>query len=171
MQRDIDFLGKDAVSRFLPSDRQVGVKLTLQKNAPDSVLQVLTPSGLDTIAAYIAPYNIVEVRAWVETYPEFLEWLISPDACEIDMYKMREKAVSTITEILNSDSSDIELNPKVLGVKLKAAELVLKGLQPKQPPTKINNRLNLYGGRIPKNLASKSEDALEAELLQLQRGQ
>ena len=171
MQRDVDLLTGNSVSRFSPTDRQIGVKLVLLKNAPDSVLQVLTLASLPSIAQYIAPYSIEEVSAWVDAFPDFIEWLVSPDSCEIKLNKLRETATEVITSILNADDTDLEINPKLLGVKLKAAELVLKGLQPRQAPTKINNRLNLYGSRLPKSLVSKSEDALEAELLQLQRGQ
>jgi hypothetical protein len=168
MQRDIDLFTAKEVNAFTPTKKQVAVKLVLHRNIPERFLSTVTYASLPSLAPYIAPYSEKEVIQWAEEHSEFVEWLLAPDAYEVDLQMAKSKAMSTVQNILDMDPSDLEINAKLLSVQMKAAEFVLKGLEPKKPTSTVNNKLSLYG-KLPKHLASKSEEALEAELLKLER--
>ncbi len=167
MQRDVDILTAKEVSAFVPTSRQVAVKMVFLRNAPERLMATVTYASLDSIEQYIAPYSIKEVRRWADDYPEFVEWLLAPDSCDVALQMAKTKALEVIKDLLELDACDLEVNASLLGIKMKAAEFILKGLEPKKTAP-INKNLAMYG-RIPKHLASKSEDALEAELLKLER--
>ena len=167
MQRDVDILTAKEVSAFVPSARQVAVKMVFLRNAPERLMATVTYASLGAIEQYIAPYSIKEVRCWADESPEFVEWLLAPDSCDVALQMAKTKALDIITDMMAMDAYDLEVNPKILALKMKAAEFVLKGLEPKKVAP-VNKNLAMYG-KIPKHLASKSEDALEAELLKLER--
>jgi hypothetical protein len=164
MARDIDLLTVEEVIAFVPNDRQISLKMLLHERMNPQVIGKLTLSTLESIEPYISPYSLSEVFGWVERYPGFYEWLFTPESFTVTLQKSKEKAAQTMIEMLDIDNYDDSINPKVLQLKLKAAELLLKsGMKREQ---RITNTVKL-SGQLPKHLASKSVEALEAEVKKL----
>lgn len=126
------------------------------------MLGKLTMNDIAAIEPYIAPYSLVEVLGWLRI-PGFFEWLLTPESFTIVMHKAKESAAQAVVDLLEIDNYDDAINPKILQIKLKAAELLLKDMKREQ---RIQNTLRI-NTNLPKHLASKSVEVLEEEVRKL----
>jgi hypothetical protein len=162
MGRDLDFLLVEEMAAFVPSDRQTTLKLLIQERVNPQVLGKLTLSEIEVLEPYISPFSLVEVLTWFRV-PGFFEWLLTPDSFMMTIYKAKNKAAETVIDMLDLDPTE-ELDSKILSVKLKAAELLLKSDMKREQ--KVKNTM-VINNRLPKHLANKSVEALEGELRKL----
>lgn len=147
--------------KFEPSDRQLLFKLTLHKKVPSSVLGRLYIDTLELVKNHISPFSIEEVKSWASMHTEFMTWLLAPDDYELKIHKAKLEAAECLVELMRTPADD----PRVLAVKLKAAEAILK-IDNKPQVGKITNTVRLPS--LPKDLERKSIDALQGELRKLQ---
>lgn len=162
MTSDSNILLIDEVTAFTPNDRQITLRILVQERMSQQVLGKLTLEGLDHLEPYIAPYRMSEVITWVNRYPGFFEWLLTPDTHVISMHKAKEKAAETLIDMLSIDSYDESINPKVLQVKMKAAELLLKSDMKREQ--RVNNTVKV-NHMLPKHL--RNPEALQEEIRKL----
>lgn len=165
MSRDIDLAELVELDAFKPNDSQIALKLLLHERTPSSVLGKVTESQMELLIPYIAPFKYVQLAAWVED-PGFFLWLLTPDSHLMTIQKAKQKAADVVVEILDV-ALDSGVDSKLAMVKLKAAELLLRTDMKKEQ--KANQTINIKNTtQIPKHLANKSTEALEAELKRLQ---
>jgi hypothetical protein len=164
MTRDTDILLLDEAAAFTPSDRQISLKLLVHERMSPQVLGKLTLEMADALEPFVSPFRMAEVSAWISKYPGFFEWLLTPDTYVVTMHKAREQAAATIIDILSVNNYDEEINPKVLQVKMKAAELLLKSDMKREQRVQNTVKVNAM---LPRHLANKSVDALQEELRKL----
>jgi hypothetical protein len=165
MSRDIDLAELVELDSFNPSDSQIALKLLLHERAPSSVLGKVTECQIELLTPYIAPFKYVQIASWIE-HPGFFLWLLTPDSHLMTIQKAKQKAANVVTEILDLDYAS-GVDSKLAMVKLKAAELLLRTDMRKEQ--KVNQTINFKNSpQIPKHLANKSTEALEAELKRLQ---
>lgn len=162
MSRDLDLLLVEEMAAFAPSDRQTTLKLLIQERVNPQVLGKLTLSEVEVLEPYISPFSMAEVFAWFRV-PGFFEWLLTPDSFMMTIHKAKNKAAETVIDMLDLDPTE-EMDSKILSVKLKAAELLLKSDMKREQ--KVKNTM-VINNRLPKHLANKSVEALEGELRKL----
>jgi len=163
MTREIDILTVNEMASFVPSDRQITLKLALHERTPPNFLGRITEDDLSALIPYISPFKLAEIEAWC-LIPGFFEWLLTPDTFIIAMHKAKTKAAETVIDLLDLDPSDPDMDSKTLMIKFKAAELLLKSERKKEQKVQQNLKIT---ANIPKHLASKSVEALEEELKKL----
>lgn len=163
MNREIDLLTADDIIDFHPNYKQMSLKVMLLERTSPGFLGKVTEETLAVIEPYIAPFKMRDIAMWMKQ-PGFFEWLLTPEAFILDIHAAKQRAVGVVTEMLELDPTDETLNTKVLGVKLKAAELLLKSEQRKEQ--RVQQTLKITNN-IPKHLASKSVEALEEDLRKL----
>jgi hypothetical protein len=162
-----------SVNTFVPDDRMLKTKLKLQRSVPPPVLARITESSLDTLREHLGDDTIDIVMAWCKREPEFLEWLVSPDEFDLELYKARRKAVSVVTETLDLDVVDQEgkTDAKLAALRYKAAQDILSkdpmGQQKSTTNYNYNNKVSVVKRQPPKVLASKTVDQLEAQFQKL----
>lgn len=161
MTREIDILTADRIVDFIPSDRQITLKLSLHERTPPNFLGRVTEDDLSVLQPYISPFKMGEVERWCETLG-FFEWLMTPDSFTIAMHKAKAKAAETVIDLLDLDPRDPDVDPKKLMIQFKAAELLLKNSVKKEQ--KVSQNINFT---VPKHLAAKSVEALEEDLRKL----
>jgi hypothetical protein len=165
MSRDINLAEMLELDSFKPSDNHIALKLLLHERAPSSVLGKVTEGQIELLVPYIAPFKYVQLASWIEQ-PGFFLWLLSPDSHLMTIQKAKQKAADVVTEILDL-ALDSGVDSKLAMVKLKAAELLLRTDMRKEQ--KVNQTINFKNtAQVPKHLANKSTEALEAELKRLQ---
>lgn len=169
MARDVDYLVSEELAKFVPTDRQLAVKILVKSKVPESIVEKLLPETLIALAPYVTPYKASDLILWQGENPVFFEWLLAPDNAEVALEGYRNKALGVLEEILCADVSDEGLNSRVMAVKLKAAEFILSRDSAPKGPKQVTQKLSLYGARVPKHLASKPVEALEAEIKELER--
>jgi len=162
MSRDLDLLLVEEITAFAPSDRQTMLRLLLHERVNPQVLGKLTFDSLDVLETYISPFSMCEILVWMRT-PGFFEWLLVPDSFILTMHKAKNKAAETVIDMLDLDPTE-EMDSKILSVKLKAAELLLKSDMKREQ--RIKNTMVIHNS-LPKHLANKSVEALEGELRKL----
>lgn len=160
MQETVSYATAQKIVAFVPTDKQLMLKLKLQRYVSPHVLARLTPGGLDVLTKYLSPISLSELREMVATNATFLEWLVSPDEFDLNVMKAKNQALDVLIEVLNKDDSG---NDKITAMRVKAAEAILK--QQVNPPSKSTQNLHIQAiPNIPKAIASKSEEELEEEL-------
>ena len=162
MTSDTEILLLDEVTAFSPSDRQISLKLLIHERMSQQVLGKLILEQLDSIEPYIAPFRFDEITRWVRQHPGFFEWLLTPDSFVVSMHKAKEKAADTLVGLLEVSDYDEDINPKVLQVKLKAAELLLKSDMKREQ--RVNNTVKV-NAMLPKHL--RNPEALQEEIRKL----
>jgi hypothetical protein len=164
MARDLDLLTVEEVIAFVPNDRHISLKMLLHERMSPQVIGKLTLSTIEAVEPYISPFTLAEVFTWIDRNQGFYEWLLTPESFTIVLQKAKDRAAQTVVDLLEIDNYDDSINPKVLQIKLKAAELLLKsGMKREQ---RITNTVKL-NGQLPKHLASKSVEALEEAVKKL----
>ena len=164
MSREIDLLMLEDLASFSPTQEHTALKLLLQERVSTNVLGKLTISQLHMIEPFIAPFTLDKIENWCERYPGFFIWLLLPDSHQMIIQNAKEAAANTLVELLNLDMSDDSIDPKLAALRLKAAELLIRTDMKREQ--RINQTLKI-SGNIPKNLANKNVDALEAHLKKL----
>ena len=160
MSREIGLIEYGDIDSFHPSDKQTSLKILLHDRVAPNVLGKLVPSQIDVLENWIAPFTLAEVKAWMGK-PGFFSWLLLPDSFQITIQKAKASAAEAVVDMLNVDVCDETINPKLLSIKLKAAELLLKTEMKREQ--RISNTIKVTQN-LPKHLVSKSNEALEAEL-------
>jgi hypothetical protein len=162
MSRDLDLILVEEMAAFVPNDRQTTLKLLIHERVNPQVLGKLTLEAFEDLEPHIAPFSLTEVLVWMRI-PGFFEWLLLPDSFILTMHKAKNKAAETVIDMLDLDPTE-EMDSKILSVKLKAAELLLKSDMKREQRVKNTMVINT---RLPKHLANKSVEALEGELRKL----
>lgn len=152
------------VLAFIPTDRQLALRLQVQRYVAPSVLAKLSFHTLDQLGKVLSPERVEEIRGYLRVSPEFLDWLTAPDDFDVQVQKLRMGALMTVAEIMERDD---ENNPGIMNAKIKAAEVILKQAMP-QPLKSVQNLHISAMPNIPKAIASRSEEELEQELAMLQ---
>lgn len=171
--RNISDNTKLLVNAFVPNDRMLRAKLRLQRCVPANIISKLTVASLDMLRDHVGEDVIDCIQVWCCEEPDFLEWLVSPDEFDLELYKAKRAAVTVVQETLEYDVVDNEgqIDPKLAALKYKAASDIL-GMDPvaqnKSSITyKSTNNLTIGKRPLPKVLTSKTLDQLEAEYQKL----
>lgn len=152
------------MAAFIPTDRQLVLRMQVQRYVSPSVLAKLSFHTLDQLGKVLSPEKVDEIRGYLRVAPEFLDWLTAPDDFDLMVHKLRMDALMTVSDIMGRDDDG---NAGVMSAKIKAAEVILKQAVPQQLKTVQNLHLSAMPN-IPKAIASKSEEELEQELAMLQ---
>lgn len=172
--RNVSDETKLSVNSFIPDERMIRAKLRLQRHVPPNIISKLTVASLDMLREHVGEDVIDNVQTWCVHYKDFLEWLVSPDEFDVELYQARRTAVSVVTQTLNYDVYDAKsgkLDAKIAALKYKAASDILSkdpvGQGKSSTTYKVTNNLGLGRRQPPKVLTSKTLDQLEAEYQKL----
>lgn len=162
---DVDLATFKRIVSFSPTDSHISFKMLLNDRVSSQFMGKLLRSQTKVLEPYISPYEMEEVESWFKQ-PGFFEWLVLPDSFHMTLYKAKEDAANTLVEMMNPLPTD---DPKMLSIRLKAAELVLKSELRKENKTTTNNTIKVSSQNIPKHLLSKSVENLEDSIKALKQ--
>ena len=162
---EVDLATFKRIVSFSPTDSQISFKMLLNDRVSSQFLGKVLRSQIGVLEPYISPFEMKEIESWVRS-PGFFEWLILPDSFHMTLYKAKEDAANTLVEMLNPLPTD---DPKMMAIRLKAAELVLKSELRKESKTVTNNTVKLSGSPVPSHIAKASVEALEDKLKYLRK--
>lgn len=111
---------------------------------------------------YLGNISVEEFSRWCRN-PEFVEFLLTVDDVELDLYLAREQAKNVLLDIVGGDFADA----KKASVQLKAAQILLD--REKDSGIKnLSQKIQVSGGAGYKVLEKKPVAELQEELRRLQ---
>lgn len=152
---------------FIPSDRQLQIRITLHRYVSPQIISRLDMKNLNILSKVLSPTMVKEMTTLSLLNPDFLTWLVTPDDYELQVEKLKMEALRALSEAVSISASDED--PKMWGIKIKAAEAILKQANNMSAPRlDMKSAVSVNVANIPKSLIGKSEEELQQELLQLQ---
>lgn len=154
------------LATFVPTRRQLAVRMMMHRSLAPQTIMKLTPANLSTVLTSALGESVVnDLMAWCHQDPGFLYWISEPDEAEFALNAARVKAAKVITNLVDQDISS---DPKMATLQYNAAKDLLGMTQP-PPPQVVRNTVNLRAAaaNVPKSLANKSTEELESQLRQL----
>ena len=163
---------------YVPTRRQLQAKLRFHKYAPTSLILTLfdsEPSNVYGVRGssvslldYIGQIHEEEFDTWLDI-PGFWPWFIADDETDADIYHAKKAASDYLLQIMNLDEQDPEggLDMKIVGLKVRVAESILKQNQTVKIEKKTVNIRNSFNG-MPKQFQKMDTVRIEQRIKQLQ---
>ena len=106
--------------KFRPDRKQMALKLRIHRVVSPIVLSRINTASLGMLHPYLGDVDVARFSAWCNN-PDFVEYLLSPDEVELDLYEAREDAKNMVIDVVRGNFTD----SKKAAVQLKAAEMLL----------------------------------------------
>ncbi len=153
------------IENFKPTNRQKVAKKLLHSNVNPQVIGSLTPETITRIRQFLFPIKLEEILEWHRQTPVFWVWFKIDQVHFGKMDSLKRDAVMAVNDVLMGNFDD----PKAANVRLAAAKLVMD-FGSKQQTNVTANTMNITAkSGIPKALAKKSNEELEAQILKLEQ--
>jgi len=151
------------IESFTPTNRQKIAKQLLHSNVNQQIIGTLTPENMSRLRMFLYPITLDEILRWHTSDSRFWVWFKISNVHFSKIEELKKKAVGSLSAIIDGEFDDA----KAAGVRLNAAKLVLDF--DNKPQTNVTaNTMNVTARNgIPKALAKKSNEEIQAEILKI----